>query len=317
LEPAASCSMGTIIEDAEAGRGSETPSSAGHISGSRTLAEGSGRPSPGFPAPLIAVGERSNMISPSAIPGSSTPRSTTAQAINFLMLQSPEEEENWLLHEISNFNVPVKRRRFPKEASIALREALDETVSLVLSLHTSSPLSASTFALFVLFPRLLMRPLPDGCQGSFAAATLSRRCNQLREGEITVLLTEAHEAQTERVAKLTKAASTSASTTTFPKTARADILAGAGAVGRGCKLAFSYGLKTNPGIAAKFLAKLTMGTRHSHIEAHVPKVNPPRICIPLKVVADAFSGMPRKSATHRDGWAWELLTDATQTPSTT
>jgi hypothetical protein len=146
------------------------------------------------------------------------------------MLQSPEGEETWSLHEISSFNVPVKRRCFPKEASKALREALDETLSLAMPchvpplLHKSSPLSFSAFALFVLFPRLLLRPLPDGCQGSFAAAALSRRCILLREGKITVLLTEAHEAQTGRVAKLTKAAFTSALTSTFSKTTRTTIL---------------------------------------------------------------------------------------------
>jgi hypothetical protein len=42
------------------------------------------------------------------------------------MLHSPEGEENWLLNEISGFNVPVKRRCFHKEASGALRESLDE-----------------------------------------------------------------------------------------------------------------------------------------------------------------------------------------------
>jgi hypothetical protein len=77
----------------------------------------------------------------------------------------------------------------------------------------------------------------------------------LKEGMIAVLVSEAHEAQTGRVAKVTKAASFSASTTTFSKKARATILAGAGAVGRACKLAFSYGLKTDPGIAAEFMAK--------------------------------------------------------------
>ncbi len=118
------------------------------------------------------------------------------------------------------------------------------------------------------------------------------------------------------MAKLTKAASSSASTTTFSKTARAAILAGAGAVGRACKMAFSYNLETNSGIAAKFLAKLTLGARHSHIEAHIPFVKPPRNCIPLKAVKDAFSGMPKKSAAHRDGWTWELLRDAAQTSST-
>ena len=220
------------------------------------------------------------MLSPAAIPRSSTPKSAAAQALNSIMLQSNDGVDNWLLHEISSFNVPVKRRCFPKEASIALREALDETLSLALSLHKSSPLAFIAFALLVNFPRLLLRPLPDGCQGSFAAAALARGCNLLREGKISVLLKEAHEAQVRRVAKLNKAASTSASTTTFSKTARAAILAGAGAVGRACKLAFSYGMKTDPGIAAKFLAKLTMGARNSYIEAHIPSVKPPRNCIP-------------------------------------
>ena len=99
-----------------------------------------------------------------------------------------------LLHEISSFNVPVKRRCFPKEASRALREALGVTLSLALSLHKSSPLAFYAFALFVLFPRLILRPLTDGCQGSFAAAALSRRCNLLKEGKISIMLSEAHEA---------------------------------------------------------------------------------------------------------------------------
>jgi len=114
--------------------------------------------------------------------------------IHSLMLQSSVGEENWLLHEISNFNVPVRRRCFPKEASRALREALDDTLSMALGLNKSSPLAFSAFALFVLFPRLLLRPLPDGCQGSVAATTLSRKCCLLMEGKIMTLLSEAHEA---------------------------------------------------------------------------------------------------------------------------
>jgi hypothetical protein len=81
-------------------------------------------------------------------------------------------------------------------------------------------------------------------------------------------------------------------------------------------MAFSYGLETYPEIAAKFLAKLTLNARHSHIDVFVPKVKSPRNCIPLKAVTDAFSGMPKKSVVHRDGWTWQLLKDAAQTPST-
>jgi hypothetical protein len=71
--------------------------------------------------------------------------------------------EKWLLDEIALFNVPIKRRIFPKEASRIPREALDETLSMALSLHGSSPLGFSAFFLFALFPRPLLRPLPDGC----------------------------------------------------------------------------------------------------------------------------------------------------------
>ena len=99
---------------------------------------------------------------------------------------------------------------------------MDKTLPLALSIHKSSPIALSAVALFVLFPRLfLRRPLPDGCQGSFAVVALSRRCNMLKEGKIAVLLSEAYEAQMGRVAKQTKAASIPGSTTTFSKMARA------------------------------------------------------------------------------------------------
>ncbi len=124
----------------------------------------------------------------------------------------------------------------------------------------------------------------------------------LRDGKIAVLLNETHEAQAGRCAKQTKAASIQASTTTFSKSARAAILAGDGAVGRACKLAFSYGLESDPEIAAKFVAKLTLKARHAHIPAYIPEVKPPTNYIPLKAITDAFSGMPKKSAAHRDGW---------------
>ena len=97
-------------------------------------------------------------MSPASQPGSSTPGSAAAQALHALMLNSDGGEDKWLMDEIANYNVPVKRRKFPKEASRLLREALDETLSLALSLHHSSPLSFSAYSLFVLFQRLLLRP---------------------------------------------------------------------------------------------------------------------------------------------------------------
>ena len=79
-------------------------------------------------------------------------------------------------------------------------------------------------------------------------------------------------------------------------------MARAGAVGRTCKLAFSYGLESDPMVAAEFLAKLTLQRRHSHIPVYDSKVAPRSNRIPLKPVTDAFSGMPEKSAAHRDWW---------------
>ena len=86
-------------------------------------------------------------------------------------------------------------------------------------------------------------------------------------------------------------------------------------MGRACKLAFSYGLESDPTVAAKFLSKLTLKKKHDHIQEYVAKVKPTGNRIPLKAFTDSFSGMPKKSAAHRDGWTWELLRDAAQTPS--
>jgi hypothetical protein len=71
-------------------------------------------------------------------------------------------------------------------------------------------------------------------------------------------------------------------------------------VGRAVKLAFSYGLESEPEMASKFMSKLAMKARCAHIPAHVPKVKPLPNRIPLKVMTNAFSGMPKKSAAHMD-----------------
>ncbi len=75
-------------------------------------------------------------------------------------------------------------------------------------------------------------------------------------------------------------------------------------MGRACKLAFSYGLESDPEVAAEFLFKLTLKKKHGHIPLYTAKVKPAKNCIPLKAVTEAFSGMPKKSAAHRDGWTW-------------
>ena len=91
------------------------------------------------------------MLSPTVNQGSSTPGSAAAQALRALILYSEGGEKNWLLDEIVLFNVPVRRRCFPKEASRLLREALDETLSLAMSPHITSPMAFNAFSLVVLF----------------------------------------------------------------------------------------------------------------------------------------------------------------------
>ena len=98
------------------------------------------------------------------------------------MACAPGGEDRWLIHEISSFNVPVARRSFPKAAFEALREALDITLSFALSLHKTSPLSFNTSALFVLFPRLILKPLHDGCLGTSRGSSPPRSLHEALGG---------------------------------------------------------------------------------------------------------------------------------------
>ncbi len=67
------------------------------------------------------------------------------------MLNSIAGEDGWLLEEIALVNVPIKRCCFRKEASIGLREALNNILSLAMYRHKSSPLAFNAFAMFVLY----------------------------------------------------------------------------------------------------------------------------------------------------------------------
>jgi hypothetical protein len=127
-----------------------------------------------------------------------------------------------------------------------------------------------------------------------------KRCQMMSSGDIAGLLREAHEAQTARVAKATAAAS--AIPVTFSKTAKAAALAAVGEVGRACKVAFTYGMETDPEVAAKVLSRLNRSERHTHITPHVSTVIPAKDRIHVLAVTEAFTRMPKKSAAHRDGW---------------
>jgi hypothetical protein len=118
------------------------------------------------------------MASPACLKDSTTLGSAAAQA---------------LLTKISNFNVLVKRHAFPKEASSVLQDALDCTFSLALSLHKNAPLALNAYSLFIFFSRLLLLPLPKGCQGRFVDAVLQKRCELPHAGDIQRLILDSHE----------------------------------------------------------------------------------------------------------------------------
>ena len=108
----------------------------------------------------------------------------------------------------------------------------------------------------------------------------------LAEGDVAGLLRDSHDAQFARVTRDTVASSEAI--ISFSNTARAAALAGVGEVGRACKVAFTYGVETDPEVAASFLAKLTLPARHSKIPPHTSVVRPTRNVISLKVVSEAF-----------------------------
>ncbi len=122
----------------------------------------------------------------------------------------------------------------------------------------------------------------------------------MSSGDVAGLLRKAHDAQTERVAKATAAAS--AIPVTFSKTSEAAALAAVGEAGRACKVAFTYGMETDPEVAAKVLSRLNRSERHTHITPHVSTVIPAKDRIHVLAVTEAFTRMPKKSAAHRDGW---------------
>jgi hypothetical protein len=77
----------------------------------------------------------------------------------------------------------------------------------------------------------------------------------------------------------------------FPIIFRAVALAECGAVGKACKLAFSYGTETNPVAAATFVSKLTRSTMHTHIPPPPFARESAFIPNPVKAVINAVTGM--------------------------
>jgi hypothetical protein len=71
--------------------------------------------------------------------GRSTAGNATCEAFLLTISNTPGDEKTWFLDELSLNNVPVKRRCFPKESVVILRESLDAILSLALSLESAPP----------------------------------------------------------------------------------------------------------------------------------------------------------------------------------
>ena len=239
---------------------------------------------------LGASSARRSFVATDATENSSTPGSATARAIRDLVEASPFDASDWLMHELTQFNVKINRTSFPIESSEIIFTALDDVFKLAVSIPQEYPLAFSAYTAFILFPRLILRSLPPGCQGKHASPTFKTRCDMLMEGKVSEMIRDAHDSQVKRVVHRIHAVTQPSPK--FPLTTRAAALARCGAVGKACKLAFSYCTESDPVVATNFLSKLATATLRTHV------LVPPSTCksaffpVPLKTCTDAFTLIP-------------------------
>ena len=132
---------------------------------------------------------------------STTPGSATARAICEIIHASPFNASDWPPHELTQYNVKINKTTFPKEIRELIFAALDSVPKLAVTTPQDDPLAFSADAAFILFPRLILRSLPPGCQGKYASLAFAERCEKLIDARITELIEEAHESQVKRVAR--------------------------------------------------------------------------------------------------------------------
>jgi hypothetical protein len=239
--------------------------------------------------------------------------SATTRAIKDLIEASPFSPQDWLINEVTMFNAKVNKKTFPRECGEQVHNALDTILGLTIALPQEDPLALPAYAGYVLFPRLILLSLPPGCNGKHAADALARRCKMFLDGQFAELIHEANESQVTRVVCRVHALTQPAQS--FPLIARAAALAGCGAASKAGKLAFSYGSESDPEVAARFVAKLTRTAPHTHVAPPPSSYKTTFVPIPQRVITDTFTGMPRKTTPHRDGWTWEMFRDAASRPS--
>jgi len=116
------------------------------------------------------------------------------------MEASAFSQKDWLINELTMFNVNVNKKTLLRESGDLVHTTLDIIIGLATSLPQEDPLDLPTYAGYVLFPRLILRSMPLGCKGNHAADDVERRCKMFLDGHITELIHEARESQVTRVA---------------------------------------------------------------------------------------------------------------------
>ncbi len=98
------------------------------------------------------------------------------------MEASPFGDDDWLLHELTNFNVKINRTAFPREGREDVFTSLDAILELAISLPQDNPQAFLAYSAYVIFPRLVLRSLPLGCNGKHASQAFERRRKMSMEG---------------------------------------------------------------------------------------------------------------------------------------
>ena len=182
-----------------------------------------------------------------------------------------------------------------------------EAMKLATTLHTTHPHRAEAHALVLAFPTLMLRPLPEGCTHAAAEAEAQRRVALWKAGRFGDLQREALAGRTPR---------NPSSERRDDSANRAAQLVREGAFGRASALAQSYGLVQDPEEAVRALRHLHPPKRHfpDFAAPSAPARVPPQggTLIDLYHLSSAIRKMPKRSATHVDGWRWEHLRDIAQ-----
>jgi len=178
---------------------------------------------PPFMPKLSASSARRSQATSTAALNSSTPRNATARAIQNLIEASPFDASDWLLNELTQFNVKINRTSFPAESRETIFTALDDILKLAVSISQDDPLAVASYIAFILFPRLILRSLPLGCKGKHASLAFKIRCEMLTSGRVNDLINEAHDSQVTRVAR--RIQDITQPSPTFPLTTQATSLA--------------------------------------------------------------------------------------------